>query len=86
MATIAENEASMTMFYYKRDGEIYSYCTGIANMSIFGVHQVDYELILDFIVIPKDHTVMEFMYKFYVDVETKSLKLKPEHQSLSKYL
>lgn len=86
MATIAENEASMTIFYYKRDGEIYSYCTGIADMSIFGVHQADYELILDFIVIPRDHVVMEFMYKFYVDLETKEIKLKPEYQSLSKYL
>lgn len=86
MATIAEYEANMTMFYYKSNGEIYSYCTGIADMSIFGTHQIDYELILDFIVIPKDHVVMEFMHKFYVDIEIKELKLKPEYQSLSKYL
>ena len=86
MATIAEYEANMTIFYYKSDGEIYSYCTGIADMSMFGVHQADYELILDFIVIPKDHVVMEFMYKFHVDIEVKELKLKPEYQSLSEYL
>lgn len=86
MATITECEANMTMFYYKSNGEIYSYCTGIADMSMFGIHQADYELILDFIVIPRDHVVMEFMYKFYVDVETKELKLKKEYQSLTRYL
>lgn len=86
MATMAEHEASMTMFYYKSNGEIYSYCTGIADMSMFGIHQADYELILDFIVIPRDHVVMDFMYKFYVDVETKELKLKTEYQSLTRYL
>lgn len=86
MATMAEHEASMTMFYYKSNGEIYSYCTGISDMSMFGIHQADYELILDFIVIPRDHVVMEFMYKFYVDVETKELKLKTEYQSLTRYL
>lgn len=86
MATMAEHEASMTMFYYKSNGEIYSYCTGIADMSMFGIHQADYELILDFIVIPRDHVVMDFMHKFYVDVETKELKLKTEYQSLTRYL
>ena len=86
MPSMAEHEASMTIFYYESDGEIYSYCTGIADMSSFGDHQADYELILDFIVVPRDHAVMEFMYKFYVDLETKELKLKPEYQSLGKYL
>lgn len=86
MATMAEHEASMTIFYYKSNGEIYSYCTGISDMGGFGDHADDYALMLDYVVLPKDQTAIEFLYKFYIDVETKELKLKPKYQDLSKYL
>ena len=86
MASLAEHEASMTIFYYKSNGEIYSYCTGISDMGGFGDHKADYELMLDYVVLPKDQTAIEFLYKFYIDVETKTLKLKPEFSNLSKYL
>ena len=85
MATIAEHEASMTLFYYKRNGDLYSYATGIQDMKMFGAHAEEYALIMDFIVVEKDPLVMESFHKFYVDVETKQLKLKPEY-SLNKYL
>lgn len=86
MANMAEHEASMTIFYYKRNGDIYSYCTGISDMDGFGERKLDYELILDYVVVPKDQAAIEFMYKFYIDVETKELKLKPEYRDLSKYM
>lgn len=86
MATIAEHEASMTIFYYKSDGTIYSYCTGISDMSSFGSRQFDYELIIDYVVLPRDNTVITFLNRFYVDVDTKELKLKSEYEDLKKYL
>lgn len=86
MASMAEHEANMTIYYYKRTGNTYSYCTGINDMSGFGEYKEDYEMMIDYIVIPKDHTIMEFLYKFYVDIETKELKLKPEFSDLGKYL
>ena len=86
MATIAEHEASMTIFYYKSYGTIYSYCTGISDMSSFGPRQSDYELIIDYVVLPRDNTVITFLNRFYVDVNTKELKLKSEYEDLKKYL
>lgn len=85
MASIAEHEASMTLFYYKRNGDIYSYATGIQDMKMFGTHADDYTLIMDYIVVERDQMVMEAIHKFYVDIETKQLKLKPEY-NLNKYL
>ena len=86
MATIAEHVASMTIFYYKSDGNIYSYCTGISDMSSFGSRQSDYELIIDYVVLPRDNTVITFLNRFYVDINTKELKLKSEYEDLKKYL
>lgn len=86
MATMAEHEASMTIYYYKSDGAIYSYGTGISDMRSFGDRQKDYELILDYVVLPKDPVVMEFLQRFYIDIETKELKLKPDNDEFTKYL
>lgn len=86
MATMAEHESSMTIYYYKSDGGIYSYSTGINNLNIFGSRKTDYEQMLDYIVVDKDPTVMESFNKFYVDIETKTIKLKEEYRNLNKYL
>lgn len=86
MASMAEHEASMTIYYYKSDGSIYSYCTGINDMSSFGERQKDYELIIDFVVLPRDMNAIDFIGNFYIDVEAKELKLKPEYNTLGKYL
>lgn len=85
MATIEEYEACMTIFYYKRNGDIHSYATGIMDMGVFGSHTEDYALILDYLVIEKDSAVMEAMHRFYVDVDNEKLKLRPEY-NLNKYL
>jgi hypothetical protein len=55
-------------------------------MSGFGERAADYELIMDFIVVPKDPTVMEYTNRFYVDVETRQLKLKADSVDFTKYL
>lgn len=86
MASMAEHDASMTIFYYKSSGDIYSYCTGISDMGGFGEHAEDYAKMLDFVVLERDQTAIEFLYKFHIDIETKELKLKPEFSGLSKYL
>lgn len=86
MASMAEHDASMTIFYYKSSGDIYSYCTGISDMGGFGEHAEDYAQMLDFVVLERDQTAIEFLYKFYIDIETKQLKLKSEFNGISKYL
>lgn len=86
MPNMAEHEASMTIFYYKSDGAIYSYATGISDMRSFGDRQKDYEQILDCVVLDRDPIVMEFLQRFYIDVETKELKLKPDGSDFAKYL
>lgn len=86
MANMEEFEKSMTIYYYKSNGDIHSYCTGINDMTMFGEHADDYSAILDYIVMEKDMMVLEILYKFYIDIETKELKLKTEYQNLAKYL
>lgn len=86
MANMYEHETSMTIYYHKSNGDIHSYCTGISDMSMFGEHADDYAMILDYIVVEKDVMLLEFLYKFYVDVNDKKIKLKSDYAGLSKYL
>lgn len=85
MATIEEHEASMTIFYFKSNGDIHSYATGIQDLSMFMSHEQDYSLILGCIVVEKDPAVIESLNKFYIDIETNRLRLKAEY-NLNKYL
>ena len=85
MATIEEHETSMTIFYYKSDGEIHSYCTGISGMERFGDRQADYSLIIDCYVYPKDETVIRYLNLFYIELETKQIKLKDDSTDFAKY-
>lgn len=73
---IEDFEKSMTLFYYKRDGEIYSYCTGISDMSSFGKYAEDYSLIMDYVVVPLDNLVIEYIKQFYVDTDSKEVRIK----------
>ena len=86
MPTIAEHEAKMTIYYYKSDGTIFSYGTGISDISIFGDRAKDYEQIVDYVVMDRDKDVMEFLNRFYIDIETKELKLKMGKLDLSRYM
>lgn len=86
MASMAEHEASMTLYFYKSDGEIYSYCTGVQDMSRFGERAADYELIIDFVVVDKDPTIMEHTNRFHIDLESKKIKLKTDLADFTKYL
>ena len=63
----------MTVFYFKRTGEIKNISYGISDMSFYGNNQEDYELIVDFIVIDRDSFVFDRIGDFIVDLDTKSL-------------
>ena len=71
--TMAEHNANMTIFYYKRTGVIYSWGTGIQDFSRFDLHEEEYKLILDYIVVPKDNFILDNMKMFCVDTEEKAL-------------
>ena len=77
--TIEEFENSMTLYYFKSDGAIHSWCTGINDMSTFIDHKDDYSIILDYIVIPLDRYVTENIKYFSIDVEAKELCFNAPH-------
>ena len=77
--TIEEFENSMTLYYFKSDGAIHSWCTGINDMSTFIDHKDDYSVILDYIVIPLDRYVTENIKYFSIDVEAKELCFNAPH-------
>ncbi|GAA0084588.1 hypothetical protein UT300007_10270 [Clostridium sp. CTA-7] len=82
--TLEQHEASMTLFYMKRTGEIQRYSTGIQGMKYFGGHEEDYKLIIDFIVLEKDQYVLDNIEKF--KIVDKKLILKGEYRvNLDKY-
>ncbi len=76
MPSMEDFQNSMTIFYFKKDGGINSYCTGISDMSTFGEYADEYALIIDYIVVPLDNTVLQYLHEFYVDLETKQIKIK----------
>jgi len=76
MATIEENENSMTIFYRKSNGDIKGIMTGINDMSAFGDEEADFNLIWDYVVLPKDDFVLQNPFNFKVNIETKSLEIK----------
>lgn len=63
----------MTLYYFKSDGSIHSWCTSINNMSIFTGHGEDYTLMLDYIVLPLDRYVLDNIKYFTIDIDTKEL-------------
>ncbi len=71
--TIEDFEQSMTVFYFKRTGEIKNISYGISDMSFYGTNEQDYSLIVDFIVVNRDAFVFERVADFIVDLETKNL-------------
>ena len=71
--TIEEFENSMTLYYFKSDGAIHSWCTGINNMGTFINHGDDYSIILDYIILPLDRYVTENIKYFSIDTDTKEL-------------
>ena len=71
--SLKEYENSMTIYYMKTDGVIIESQTGINNMTTFGVHELNYSLIYDFIVVEKEAFFLENRRYFKVDIETKEL-------------
>lgn len=84
MATIEEMEKKMTLFYSKQTGEIKATCGGIQDMNFFGINEVDYQIIYDYVVMNKDEYVLNNIDKF--KVVNKQVKLKKAPENLDKYL
>jgi len=70
LATIAEMEASMTVYYSKNTGIVKRVASGIQDMSLFGVEEEDYSVIWSFIVIAIDNYVIQNPDKFIMDVSS----------------
>ena len=71
--TIEDFEQSMTVFYFKRTGEIKNISYGISDMSFYGDNQEDYSLIIDFIIVNMDPFVFDRVSDFIVDLESRKL-------------
>lgn len=81
MATIAENEANMTLCYYKSDGSLANFSTGIIGMeNFYPEHLEDMKLIIDLIVLPKDDYVLKNFTMFKINTATNpvTLEMKPQ--------
>ena len=80
--TIAENEANMTIYYSKNTGEIKRVCSGIQDMSIFGIDESDYTMIWAFIKLDKDDNVIQNPNNFIMNLanEIPILSLKQINQ------
>lgn len=77
--SIEDFQNSMTIYYWKKDGNIHSYCTGISDMSTFGNYADEYALILDYVILPLDRTVLTYLNQFYIDLETKQVKIRQDN-------
>jgi len=78
MASINEHENKMTVFYKKENGNIDKVFIGIQDMNVYGQYKDVFSMVFDFIVTNYDSYVQNHMEMFYVDTETKQLKLKSE--------
>ena len=72
---IEEHQNNMTLFYSKKTGEIKSFATGIQDMNYFGKDKEDYELIWDYVVIPRDDKVIRNLEIFKINLDTKELTI-----------
>lgn len=79
MASMAEHQNSMTIFYRKKDGEIKGFATGIQDMSFYGDNAEDFSLIWDFVVLERDQQVLDNIEKFKINTETKEILLLQEY-------
>ena len=69
MATIAENNAVMTIFYFKSTGNIYSATTGIIdNAGMFGDNMADLSTVVDSMQFPIDLYVIQNIRLFKLDI------------------
>ena len=83
--TIEEHEASMTIYYSKSTGEIKNLCTGIQDMSFYGVDAADFSTIWAFTVLAKDLYVLENPDKFKMDLSSTLPILSLKQESINQY-
>lgn len=72
---IEEHLNNMTIFFSKKTGEIKSFATGIQDMNYFGNDKEDYELIWDYVVIPRDDKVLRNLEMFKINLDNKELTI-----------
>lgn len=70
-----EMKNSMTIYYFKSTGKIYAVATGIQDMNYYGDNAEDFKLIIDYIVVPKDETVINDFTRFKINTETKQIEI-----------
>jgi len=76
--TIKEMNNSMTVFYYKSNGDIYGVATGIQDLIVYyGEYGTELSLILEQTVLPKDENFLNNIDKFKININTKSLEILP---------
>jgi hypothetical protein len=83
MATIAEMQNKMTVYYRLENGAIKQIIGGIQDMSVFGDEQNDFIKIWGYIVLDMDAYVINNSQNFVYDLESNQLKIKQD--TLPKY-
>ena len=73
MATIAEMNSKMTIYYSKSTGEIKRILSGIHDMTAF---DSEMSLIWDFLAVDRDEFILTYMNKFLV--QDGQVKIKPD--------
>ncbi|MCB2308889.1 hypothetical protein LGL08_20610 [Clostridium estertheticum] len=83
--TIADHEASMTIFYSKSTGEIKGACSGIQDFKMYGIDAEDYSLIWAFIVIKNDDNVLQNPNNFKMDLSGAEPILSIRQEAVNQY-
>jgi len=74
MATIAESNEKMTVFYSKSSGKITGVCKGIQDMSFFGDFENDFSIIYDYVVLPYNLDTIKNAKNYQINIETHELE------------
>ena len=70
MATIAEHNESMTLYYSKSTGVIRTIIKGIQDMSLYGEQAEDMSIIQSFIVVPYSRDIFDNKDNYKVNLGT----------------
>lgn len=73
MATIAESNESMTVYYSKRTGIIRAVTSGVDDMSFYGEQAEEMSIIQGFVVLPLRKDVLYNKENYKIDIDTLQL-------------
>ena len=83
--TIADHEASMTVFYSKSTGEVKRACSGIQDFKMYGIDAEDFSMIWAFIVMDIDNYVIQNSNKFVMDLSGTEPILSIKQEAVNQY-